>query len=79
MIKINLDKAKIISHEKRRIAREKEFTPYDNIIAKQIPGQSAEEAELARQAIREKYANIQIEIDAAQSPDELKTILNKFL
>lgn len=78
MIKINFDKAKNFCHERRRIAREKEFAPYDNVIAKQIPGQSAEEAELARQIIREKYANIQIEIDAAQSLEELKTILNKY-
>ena len=38
MITINIDKAKTIAHDKRRAAREEEFKPYDDAIAKQIPG-----------------------------------------
>ena len=74
MITINIDKAKAIAHDKRRAAREAEFKPYDDAIAKQIPGQ-ADGAEAQRQAIREKYAAIQQSIDAATTPDEIKTAL----
>jgi hypothetical protein len=42
---------------------------------KQIPGVGLEQAESARQAIREKYAQIQQQIDEAASPDEIKTVL----
>jgi hypothetical protein len=75
MITINLDKAKIIGHDLRRQAREQEFRPYDEVIMKQIPGVGLEQAESARQAIREKYAQIQQQIDEAASPDEIKTVL----
>tara|TARA_R110000868_G_C10733936_1_gene751842 strand:+ start:292 stop:537 length:246 start_codon:yes stop_codon:yes gene_type:complete len=71
MIRISLDKAKEITHEKRRVARSSEFAPFDEVIAKQIPGASAAEAELARVAIREKYAASQVRIDAASSVSEL--------
>ena len=74
MITINIDKAKGIAHDKRRAAREAEFKPYDDAIAKQIPGQ-VDGAEAQRQAIREKYAAIQQSIDAATTPDEIKTAL----
>ena len=74
-IGLNLNKAKEIAHEKRRAARAEEFKPYDEIIMKQIPGTSAQEAEAARQAIREKYAALQAQMDAAQTPEELKTLL----
>ncbi len=52
MIVINLDKAKVIGHDMRRAARAEEFAPYDKIIAAQIPGQSAADAEAVRAAIR---------------------------
>jgi hypothetical protein len=74
MIKINIDKAKSIGHDMRRAARAEEFKPYDEAIAKQIPGQ-VDGAETARQAIREKYAAIQTSIDAAATPDEIKAAL----
>ncbi len=74
MIKINIDKAKTIGHDMRRAARAEEFKPYDDAIAKQIPGQT-EGAEAARQAIRDKYAAIQADIDAAATPDEIKAAL----
>jgi hypothetical protein len=75
MIIININKAKNIGHDMRRAARAEEFKPYDDAIAKQIPGQ-ADGAEAARQAIRDKYAAIQTSIDAAQTPDEIKAALN---
>jgi hypothetical protein len=71
---IDLTKAKNIGHDMRRAARAEEFKPYDEAIAKQIPGQ-ADGAETARQAIRDKYAAIQTSIDAAETPDEIKAAL----
>jgi hypothetical protein len=75
MIVINLNKAKAIGHDMRRAARAEEFAPYDKIITAQIPGQSATDAEAARTVIRAKYADMQTEIDAAASPDEIKAAL----
>jgi len=74
MITVNIDKAKEIGHEMRRTAREEEFKPFDEAIAKQIPGQ-VDGAEAARQAIREKYAVIQSQIDAASTAEEIKISL----
>jgi hypothetical protein len=74
-IVININKAKAIGHDMRRAARAEEFKPYDEAIAKQIPG--TEGAEIARQAIREKYAAIQTSIDAAATTDEIKTALGQ--
>jgi hypothetical protein len=59
----------------RRQARADEFAPYDEVIAKQIPGMGAAAAEEARSAIRVKYANMQNDIDAAATPDEIKAAL----
>ena len=74
-IGININKAKDIAHEARRAARTEEFKPYDEVIMKQIPGVDAEEAEAARQAIREKYATLQAQMDAAETAEELKTLM----
>ena len=74
-IAINIDKAKTIAHDIRRTKREAEFAPFDAIIMKQIPGNSAAEAEEARQQIRFKYALIQDVIEAAETPDEIKSAL----
>jgi hypothetical protein len=74
MIKINVTKAKAIGHDMRRAARAEEFKPFDEAIAKQIPGQ-VDGAEAARQVIRDKYAAIQTQIDAAATPDEIKAAL----
>lgn len=75
MITINIDKAKAIGHDIRREKRAEEFKPYDDIIAKQIPGADAAAAEAERQAIRDKYAGIQAAIDAAATPEQIKQAL----
>ena len=49
--------------------------PYDEVIAKQIPGVDAAEAEAARQAIRDKYAAVQDAVNAAKTPDAIKVAL----
>ena len=75
MITVNIDKAKAIGHNIRREKRAEEFKPFDEAIAKQIPGQ-VDGAESARQAIREKYVVIQSQIDAASTPEQIKAALN---
>lgn len=75
MIVINIDKAKVVAHDMRRAARAEEFRPYDDAIAKQIPGAAAQDAEAQRQAIRDKYAVVQANIDASTTPDQIKAAL----
>lgn len=75
MITINMDKAKQIAHEVRRAARAAEFEPHDAVIMKQIPGADAASAEAERQKIRDKYAALQAQMDAAQTPEELKALM----
>lgn len=75
MISINITKAKAIAHDMRRAARAEEFKPHDEVIMKQIPGVDAAVAEAARQAIRDKYAAMQDNIDSVQSIDDLKQIV----
>lgn len=72
MIVINLNKAKNIAHEKRRQIRAQEFAPLD--IEATIPAKAAQ-AEAARQLIRDKYAQIQTDIDNVSNIDDLKTIV----
>jgi len=72
MITINLDKAKTIAHEKRRSARSAEFAPLD--IKATIPSEAVA-AEAARQLIRDKYAGLQIDIDAAADVVELTSLV----
>ena len=72
MISINIDKAKAICHDKRRAARTAEFAPLD--VKATIPSE-ATAAEAARQAVREKYAAVQTQIDAASDVAALKTIV----
>jgi hypothetical protein len=75
-IVINLDKAKAIVHDKRRAARAAEFAPLD--IKATIPSEAAA-AEAARQAIRDKYAAIQSDIDSAPGVPELKLIADSLV
>lgn len=72
MIVINIDKAKAVAHDLRRAARSVEFAPLD--IKATIPSEAVA-AEVARQTIREKYAVMQIQIDAATTVDEIKAAM----
>ena len=71
-IVIDLTKAKDIAHDKRRAARSAEFAPLD--IKATIPAE-ATAAEETRQAVRQKYAEIQTNIDAASDVASLKQIV----
>ena len=72
MITVDMTKARAIAHEKRRQARAEEFAPLD--IKATIPAE-AEAAEAARQVVRDKYATMQEQMDAATTPEELKEIM----
>lgn len=74
-ITINMGKAKTIGHEMRRAKRAEEFAPLDAIIMKQIPGTDTTAVEAGRQAIRDKYAVIQTQVDTAKTPEEIKQVL----
>ena len=76
MITLNMNKVKDISHEIRRKAREIEFEPLDTIIAKQIPGQNISKIEESRQAIRDKYSQIQNDIDSANNINQIYSIID---
>jgi hypothetical protein len=71
-IAINLNKAKAIAHDKRREARSSDFAPLD--IKATIPSE-ATAAETARQAVRDKYADMQTAIDAASTVEEIKAAM----
>lgn len=72
MITININKAKAIAHDARRAARAEEFKPLD--IKATIPSEAAQ-AETDRQAIRDKYATMQVAIDAATTTQEIKAVM----
>ena len=74
LITINVTNAKAIGHDMRRAARAAEFAPLD--IKATIPSEAAA-AEAARQVVREKYAALQADIDAAPDVFALKTIVEQ--
>ena len=71
-IVIDLNKAKTITHDARRVARSAEFAPLD--IKATIPSEAAA-AEEARAVIRAKYAEMQTAVDGATEVASLKTIM----
>lgn len=75
MITVNIDKAKAIAHDMRRAARAEEFKPLDEVVMKQIPGTDVQAVEAQRQAIRDKYAEMQTAIDSSVSVEDIKASL----
>lgn len=73
IIKLNIDKLKEIAHSIRREKRDAEFLYWDRKAT--IPNEQ-ESAEIERQKIRDKYAEVQVQIDAASTPEELKPFLS---
>jgi hypothetical protein len=74
-VEINLDDAKVIAHENRRTARTLEMKPHDLNVT--IPGMS-DSAEAERVILREKYEDIQVQIDEASDTETLESILKNF-
>ena len=77
MIPVDINKLKDIAHQVRRNSRRVEFFPFDQKIAAQIPGE-ADAAEAERVKIRAKYAQAQIEIDAATDWETMRVVLEKY-
>lgn len=71
----DIGRVKEIAHTMRRAKRNEEFAPFDEIIAKQIPGMSAQDAAAERAAIRAKHSGIQASIDAAADVQAVKAVL----
>jgi len=74
-VDVDLPVAKSITHMRRRAKRAEEFKPLDEIISKNIPGTDLTAAEANRQAVRDRYAVMQTDIDSATTADELKTVI----
>lgn len=68
----SLAKSKAVAHDIRRAKRATEFAPLD--VEATVPGKAAQ-AEAARQVIRDKYAALQIDIDAKGTPAESRALL----
>jgi hypothetical protein len=71
---VDLERARKIAHDLRRQHRDESFRPWDDIVARQIPGRTGE-AEFAREQIRTRDAQSQREIDAATSPEQILALL----
>lgn len=76
MISINLARAKEIAHDRRRAARAVEFAPLDEVIAKRLPDMTIKAAEAERQAIRDRYADLQAKINEAGDADTLRNLVS---
>ena len=74
-IEHDLRKCKAIAHDMRRAMRAAELAPHDEIIAKQIPTLDTGLVEVNRQKIRCKYDTMQIAIDNAATPEDIKLLL----
>jgi hypothetical protein len=74
-IEHDIERCRQIGHNQRRASRAAEFAPHDELIAKQIPGADAAAVEAARQEIRDRYAEMQQAIDAAEDPAAIKVAL----
>lgn len=68
----NIPKAKLIAHDMRRAKRQTELAPLD--LEATIPAKAAV-AEAKRQVIRDTYAVIQTNIDAAPDTSTLKALV----
>jgi hypothetical protein len=73
IIKEDLTKSKELSHTKRREKRAEDFAPLD--IKATIPSE-ADSSEVERQKIRDKYAVMQDDIEAAKDITALKKVIN---
>ena len=72
MITIDMTKAKTIAHDARRASRNAAFAPLD--IKATIPAESFA-AEEARAVIRDADAELQVQMDAASTADELRALM----
>ena len=72
MITVDMNKAKAIAHDARRVSRNAAFAPLD--IKATIPAE-ATAAEEARAVIRDNDTALQTQMDAASDADALKALM----
>ncbi len=72
MITVDMNKAKVIAHDARRVSRNAAFAPLD--IKATIPAE-ATAAEEARVVIRDNDTALQVQMDAASDADALKALM----
>jgi len=75
VINEDLAMVKEMAHTRRRARRDELFKPYDEIIAKQIPGNDAQQAEQARVGIRDSDQLVQQVIDNADTVEDIRAAL----
>lgn len=68
-VEIDMSRAKNVAHARRRFRRSERMKPHDRDAT--IPVKAVE-AEAARQVIRDADAALQVELDAALNPTQLK-------
>lgn len=61
-----------MAHDMRRAKRDAELAPLDREVT--VPGKEAS-AEAARQAVRDRHAQVQIDMDAAPDVDALRALV----
>lgn len=71
-VKIDLTRAKVVAHRRRRSKRSEEFQEIDSDNMNMLV---TPEAEARRLEVRNRYAGIQEELDQAVSPEELKLVM----
>jgi len=70
-IVVDMDKARQLGQDMRRLARAEAFAPLDDAIAKMLPGRDLAVLEAERQKIRDRDERIQGLIAAAMTPGEI--------
>lgn len=70
----DMPKVRDLAHARRREVRAAEFAPLDAEAT--IPGKLAQ-VETKRQAVRDRHAALQKQIDRAASPDEVRAVLDR--
>ena len=71
-VSTDLERARVIAHEYRRLSRDEEMKPFDLQVT--IPGKQ-DMAEASRANLRLQYADIQTKIDEANSVEELESLV----
>lgn len=72
----DMTKVREIAHDRRRKMRSSDMEPHDFVIAAKIPGTNETAVEAERQKIRDRYAKMQTDIDAASDVAMVKEVMN---
>ena len=76
IIGIDMGRARLVAHERRRALREAEFAPLDHqVVVALADPERLQAAEGRRQAVRKRFAEMQSKIDQAETPAQLIAIV----